>query len=258
MGTTIKRATGTLLTLVLLLTACGGGPSGEGGQAPTSSSSSPDAPVATDDGVADTAVPDTETADDVGSVTAATLEKLRSMDPEAMAAAHDHSDHAGHDDHDAHARHADLPNSVEPERIVIDAIGVDADIIDLGYEPDGEIEVPSDFAQTGWFTDSPRPGRVGSSVIAGHVDSRDGPAVFFRLAELEVGDEIEIHGEDGDVVTFEVTDKEQHAKSEFPADEVHRSTGKPELKLVTCGGVFDADERSYRDNIIVSAERVDL
>ena len=255
MGTTIKRTTGTLLSLALLLTACGGGPSAEGGQDPTSSSPSADAPLATDDEVADTEASNTEVTDDLGSVTAATLEELRNMDPEAMAAAHDHS---GHDDHHTHARHADLPNSVEPERIVIDAIGVDADIIDLGYEDDGEIEVPTDFAQTGWFTDSPRPGRVGSSVIAGHVDSRDGPAVFFRLAELAVGDEIEIRGENGDVVTFQVTGKEQHAKSEFPAEKVHRSTGKPELKLVTCGGVFDADERSYRDNIIVSAERVDL
>ena len=249
MGTTIKRTIGTLLTLVLFLTACGSGPSTGGGPDPTSSrppvDTSPDDDALSEE-VADAAV-------EAGSVTAATLEQMRSLDPEALAAAHDHSGHSDHDDH----RHADLPNSVEPERIVIGAIGVDAGIIDLGYEDDGEIEVPSDFAQTGWFTDSPRPGRVGSSVIAGHVDSRDGPAVFFRLAELEVGDEIEIHGEDGDVVTFRVTGKERHAKSEFPAEEVHRSTGKPELKLVTCGGVFDADERSYRDNIIVSAERVD-
>ena len=248
MGTTITRAIGTLLTLVLFLTACGSGPSTGGEQEPTSSpppvDTSPD--DAPSEEIAGSAVEE-------GSVTAATLERMRSLDPEALAAAHDHS---GHDDHDDH-RHADLPNSVEPERIVIDSIGVDADIIDLGYEDNGEIEVPSDFAQTGWFTDSPRPGRVGSSVIAGHVDSRDGPAVFFRLAELGVGDETDIHGEDGEVVTFRVTGKEQHAKSEFPAEEVHRSTGKPELKLVTCGGVFDADERSYRDNIIVSAERVD-
>ena len=253
MGTTIKRTIGTLLTLVLFLTACGGGPPTGGGQDPTSAPPPVDTSPASDD------APSEEVADaavEAGSVTAATLEQMRSLNPEALATAHDHSGHSDHNDHDDH-RHADLPNSVEPERIVIDSIGVDADIIDLGYEDNGEIEVPSDFSQTGWFTDSPRPGRVGSSVIAGHVDSRDGPAVFFRLTELEVGDEIEIHGEDGDVVTFRVTRREQHAKSAFPAEEVHRSTGKPELKLVTCGGVFDADERSYRDNIIVSAERVD-
>ena len=151
----------------------------------------------------------------------------------------------------------DLPNGVLPERVVIPAIGVDADVIELGSQADGTMEVPTDFAQAGWFRHGPRPGRVGPSVIAGHVDDRSGPAVFFRLAQLTPGDLIEVHGQDGHAVTFRVRGLEQHPKDAFPTERVYAATPGPELRLVTCGGAFDRDARSYRDNIIVYAERVD-
>lgn len=177
-----------------------------------------------------------------------TLARLASLDPARAAAAHDHSAH----EHRAVVH----PNGIRPARIVIDAIGVDADVIDLGLNPDGTMEVPTDFAQAGWFTPGVPPGRVGPAIIAGHVDSRSGPAVFFRLTELEVGDEIRVLDPDGEEVVFAVRAMEQHAKDAFPTDRVYRATQGPELRLITCGGVFDRDERSYRDNIIVYAERI--
>ena len=239
----------TLITALavgsLLASACG---AVDGGESDPGVATTP--PSASDDGAI-------AEAEDAGDVTAATIEQLRSLDPEVLTGAHDH-DGEGHEHHD-HDRSElfDLPSSVEPERIVIPTIGVDADVIDLGLSPNGEVEVPSDFDQAGWFDETPRPGRVGVSVITGHVDSRSGPAVFFRLAELATGDRIEVHGTDGEVVEFEMREASQHAKSEFPVEDVFRSSDRPELILVTCGGVFDEQERSYRDNIIVTAERVD-
>jgi sortase (surface protein transpeptidase) len=189
-------------------------------------------------------------SDDV-SVTGTTLQRMRSMDPDVLAGAHDHGDHADH------ARR-DHPNGVDPERIVIPAIGVDAEVIDLGLQPDGTMEVPTDFAQAGWFDRGPRPGRVGPAVIAGHVDDRSGPAVFYDLAELRPGDHIEVHGADGVVVTFAVRETQQHPKDAFPTEAVYGGTPGAELRLITCSGEFDTDERSYRDNTIVFAERVDV
>lgn len=185
-----------------------------------------------------------------------TLATIRAMDPDRLTGLHDHDEH---DDHGDHAAEADggRPSGVDPERIVIDALDVDADVIDLGIETDGRMEVPTDFDQAGWFTPGPRPGRVGPAVIAGHVDSRSGPAVFYRLTELEPGDEIEVHGEDGEVVTFAVSELEQHPKDEFPTERVYAGTPGAELRLITCGGVFDTDERSYRDNVIAYADRID-
>ncbi|WP_083441528.1 class F sortase [Nitriliruptor alkaliphilus] len=188
-----------------------------------------------------------------GATTAATLERMRSMDPAVLARAHDHSDH----EHEGHHAPRDHPNGVDPERLVIPAIDVDADVLRLGLEDDGAMEVPQDFAQAGWFDRGPKPGRVGPAVIAGHVDDRSGPAVFFRLSELEPGDLIEVHGEDGEIVTFAVRETQQHPKDAFPTEAVYSGTPGSELRLITCSGEFDRGERSYRDNTIVFAERVD-
>lgn len=182
--------------------------------------------------------------------TEATLQRMRSMDPDVLAGAHDHDDHADH-------ASRDHPNGIDPERIVIPTIDVDADVIDLGLQPDGTMEVPTDFAQTGWFARGPKPGRVGPAVIAGHVDDRSGPAVFHDLPDLAPGDLIEVHDADGEVVTFAVRETQQHPKDAFPTDEVYGGTPGSELRLITCSGEFDRGERSYRDNTIVFAERVD-
>ena len=148
------------------------------------------------------------------------------------------------------------PPGVEPDRIRIPAIGVDATVDDMGLTDDGGIEVPEVFADAGWWTYSPRPGRVGASAILGHVDSKSGPAVFFRLTDLRPGDEIHVDGVDGRTVTFAVRAVEQHPKASFPSEKVFGATPTPTLRLITCGGAFDSNTGHRLDNIVVFADRV--
>ena len=148
------------------------------------------------------------------------------------------------------------PPGVEPDRIRIPAIGVDATVDDMGLTDDGGIEVPEVFADAGWWTYSPRPGRVGASAILGHVDSKSGPAVFFRLTDLRPGDEIHVDGVDGRTVTFAVRAVEQHPKASFPSEKVFGATPTPTLRLITCGGAFDSNAGHHLDNIVVFADRV--
>lgn len=148
------------------------------------------------------------------------------------------------------------PDGVLPARIRIPAIDVDAIVGSLGLHDDGSIEVPTDFSATGWWTYSPRPGRVGTSVILGHVDSKTGPAVFFRLKDLRPGDRIMVAGEAGDTVTFAVDHVEQHPKADFPTQHVFGATPEPSLRLITCGGAFDAAWGHHLDNLVVFADRV--
>jgi hypothetical protein len=143
-----------------------------------------------------------------------------------------------------------------PVRVLISSIGVDADVIDLGLRKDGTLEVPSDFAQTGWYTGRSVPGNVGPSVVVGHVDSKKGPAVFYRLRDLDAGDTIEIHRSDGMVAMFRVSESELVDKDGFPTDRVYGSTAEPTLRLITCGGSFDRSAGSYRGNLIVFAEHL--
>lgn len=140
-----------------------------------------------------------------------------------------------------------------PVGIRIPAIGVDASMIPLGLRADRSIEVPEDFAQTGWWADGPEPGEPGPAVVLGHVDSRSGPAVFFDLRNLQPGDEVVIDRADGTSVVYQVDRLEQHPKDDFPTDAVYGPTSDVQLRLVTCGGEFDRSVRSYDDNIVVFA-----
>lgn len=145
-------------------------------------------------------------------------------------------------------------SAAEPRWIRIPAIDVAADTIPLGIRADGAIEVPQDYAKTGWWVDGPEPGEPGPAVVLGHVDSVDGPAIFSRLPDLSIGDAVHIDRTDGTTVSYRVDRIEQHPKDDFPTEAVYGG-GEDEsvLRLVTCGGEFDRGERSYVDNIIVFA-----
>jgi sortase (surface protein transpeptidase) len=140
-----------------------------------------------------------------------------------------------------------------PVRIGIPAVGVSSPLDRLGRARDRTVQVPSRWERAGWYTPGTRPGDPGSAVILGHVDSKRGPAVFYRLRELRRGDLVEVARADGSSVRFAVERVEQYDKRRFPTDEVYYPTLTPELRLVTCGGTFDATAGHYRSNIIVFA-----
>ena len=148
-----------------------------------------------------------------------------------------------------------LPPS-PPVRVEIPAIGVSSSLVRLGLNLDRTMEVPGDFQVAGWFTGAPQPGQLGPAVIAGHVDSRTGPAVFYRLRDLRPGDQIRVVRADRRVVRFKVDSLASYPKQSLPPDAVYGATTTPALRLITCAGSFDRSSRSYRDNLVVSATRV--
>ncbi len=156
------------------------------------------------------------------------------------------------------ARLADLAASpvVPPARIALPSLGLDAPIVPVGVEPDGQMEVPGDVGEVGWYRHGPASqDGSGSMVLAGHVDSRtEGRGVFFDLRRLAPGDEVRVVDADGTRTTWVVTGRSTIAKPEVPLEELFRRDGPPRLVLVTCGGDFDADRGSYRSNVVVIAE----
>ena len=93
----------------------------------------------------------------------------------------------------------------DPARIDIPAVGIASDLVPLGFNADGSMQVPKRFAEAGWFADGPNPGETGPAVIAGHVDSTRGPAVFYRLKDLQAGNDIVVTRVDGTTANFRVT-----------------------------------------------------
>jgi sortase (surface protein transpeptidase) len=140
-----------------------------------------------------------------------------------------------------------------PVRVRVPAIGVDSELLRLGTDASGVLVPPGDYARAGWFAEGAVPGDVGPAVVAGHVDSVDGPAVFHRLPDLAPGDEVLVDRADGTTVRFTVTGVGRYPKSEFPTEAVYGPTPRAELRLVTCGGDFDRARRSYLDNVVVTA-----
>jgi sortase (surface protein transpeptidase) len=140
-----------------------------------------------------------------------------------------------------------------PVRVEIPRIAVASSLERLGRAPDRTVQVPSDWNVAGWYASGPRPGDPGSAVILGHVDSKRGPAVFFRLHQLRRGDAITITRADGSSVRFVVERIEQYPEDRFPTDAVYYPTLTPALRLVTCGGQFDHATGHYRSNMIVFA-----
>ena len=141
-----------------------------------------------------------------------------------------------------------------PLTLRIPEVGIDTPLIPLGLNPDNTLEVPKDFALAGWYVHRSVPGEPGPSIIAGHVDSKRGPAVFYRLRDLGPGATIEVARSDGSIAKFTVVAKEQHDKDNFPTARVYGPTDSPELRVITCGGTFDRTVGHYNDNVIVFAE----
>lgn len=142
-----------------------------------------------------------------------------------------------------------------PVSISAPTIGLSAQITDLGKEANGELQVPTGEpgSPAGWYRDSPAPGQPGSSIILGHVNSTTGPVgLFYRLHEMQPGQQFATGMADGTTKTFTVDKVDIYHKSSFPTVEVYRNADRPEVRLITCGG-YDKASNQYLDNTVVYA-----
>ena len=146
-----------------------------------------------------------------------------------------------------------------PLQLVIPAIGVSTDLLQLGLNPDHSVQVPplSRHSEAGWYKYSPTPGQLGPAVILGHVDSAEyGPAVFFRLGALRPGNTLSITRADHTAAVFRIDRVVSYPKDHFPTLQVYGNTGNAALRLITCGGKFDFTTRNYESNIVAYASLV--
>jgi len=148
---------------------------------------------------------------------------------------------------------ATAPQAARPVWLSVPALGVRTRLVYLGLNKNGTLQVPASTAVAGWFTGSPRPGMVGSAVIAGHVDSRAGLGIFFWLRTLRPGERVYVGRADGTMAVFTVTAVRTYPKDRFPTAAVYGSVPDAELRLITCGGVFDRSLGSYLSNVVVFA-----
>ncbi|BDD76831.1 class F sortase [Streptomyces violaceoruber] len=147
-----------------------------------------------------------------------------------------------------------LPRS-KPVRLLIPDIAVDAPFTDLAIGDKGQLQPPpaGDTNLVGWYAKGVSPGEKGTSIIAGHVDTKTSAAVFARLDQLDKGDKFQVRRADGRSATFVVDGLETFAKDEFPSDRVYGDADRPEVRLITCAGDYDHKVKDYTDNLVVFA-----
>ncbi len=142
------------------------------------------------------------------------------------------------------------------DAIRIPALDINQSVIELSVFGT-DLQVPSDYADIGWWSGGPAPGEQGAAVVVGHVDSPTGPAVFYQLSGLARGDRIVVERADLARMVYAVQRVTLYERSEFPSERVYRTRGPSTLSLLTCGGSFDAEAGQYTGNVVVFARLVD-
>jgi sortase (surface protein transpeptidase) len=138
---------------------------------------------------------------------------------------------------------------LDPARVIIPALGVDALLIHAGLRENGSVELPP-YGLAAWYKLGPAPGANGPAVIFAHNDSKKGRDIFYHLGRLQKGDIVQVYGDDGPPATFAIDRVEVALKTEFPSERVWDFTDEPVIRLITCGGAFDRDSGHYLSNII--------
>ncbi|WP_368503811.1 class F sortase [Alkalihalophilus sp. As8PL] len=149
-----------------------------------------------------------------------------------------------------------INSSLIPTHISIPKIEVEAPISEMGLNEKHQMDVPEDPFEVGWFNRGTKPGNQGHAVLAGHVDSRTGPAIFFDLDELSIGDHVELSGANGEQLTFSVINTAVYPYDDAPIEAIFGYTSAKRINLITCTGEFDRVERTHRERLVVTAELI--
>lgn len=144
-----------------------------------------------------------------------------------------------------------------PVHISIPKAKVDTNIVEVGITKKGNLDVPNNYTEVGWYKYGKRPGQIGSTVLDGHVDNgAKVPGPFKHLRDLKVGDEISVTMSDGSVFNYRVQVSEVYDTTKFPGEMVFNQTGDEYLKIITCHGKYVASKKTYDKRLIVTAVRV--
>ena len=141
-------------------------------------------------------------------------------------------------------------------RLKIPSIRVDTAVEHAGLTTQGAMIAPKGPASTSWFDLGPRPGEIGSAVIAGHYGWKNGRrAVFDNLYKLKKGDKLSVEDEKGIITTFVVREIRKYDPKANASSVFSSSDGRAHLNLITCGGVWNKAKKSYSDRLVVFTDK---
>jgi sortase (surface protein transpeptidase) len=146
---------------------------------------------------------------------------------------------------------------MQPVRIQIPALQVDASVIAVSVTSSGALQVPENVTQAAWYQDGSAPGQRGTSIIAAHVDFAGKLGLFSTLHTLKQGDVIIVTDYSHHIHRYSAVTGRLFPKSD--PSTVHSlaaaasKPGLPQLALITCGGALNSAKHSYYDNFVLLA-----
>ncbi|MCM2576300.1 class F sortase [Streptomyces meridianus] len=149
------------------------------------------------------------------------------------------------------------PGEAAPSRVRIPRVGLEAEVVSVGLGANGDVAVPGDPAQVGWYRRGPAPGdRTGSAVLAGHVDSEtDRLGALAALYDVRAGDPVTVERKRGKPLRYQVVARQLVPRDRLP-EHLFRADGPPVLTLITCAPPYDREQGGYQNNLVVSARPV--
>ncbi|WP_456273558.1 class F sortase [Bacillus sp. AK031] len=145
---------------------------------------------------------------------------------------------------------------VTPKKITIPAIEMTAQVMKVGVKENGEMEVPENINEVGWYEPGAKPGGSGNAVLAGHLDGKGMPGAFYRLSDLKRGDSVVIEGEKGEKLTFQVLGVQSYFTNDAPLESIFGYQADSRLNLITCSGNFDEGAHEYEERLVVYTQLV--
>jgi LPXTG-site transpeptidase (sortase) family protein len=145
-----------------------------------------------------------------------------------------------------------------PRYLIIPKLNVDARVLSVGVNTNGDLGTPNDIYDTAWYNESAQPGQPGATLIDGHIAGYTSPGVFEKLKSLNPGDQIEVQIGNGTTFTYQVVKSQ-----DYPANNVNMAEamtpvtpGVSGLNLISCDGTIVPGKGQYTERIIVFAELV--
>jgi sortase A len=144
-----------------------------------------------------------------------------------------------------------------PKTLIIEKFSINAPIEFVGLDSQKRMDIPKNVDDVAWYKLGPKPGQIGSAVIAGHYDKADGsPAVFWDLSKIQIGDEIKIIDKSNNEHRFRVINVKNFPYDQIPLKEIFASSDKARLNLITCAGVWNENSKNYSNRTVIYTELV--
>ncbi|PHG57741.1 class F sortase [Bacillus toyonensis] len=132
---------------------------------------------------------------------------------------------------------------------------VTVDILPVGLDSEGRMNVKDGLEIASWYKQSAIPGNKGNTLLAGHRDWNGELGPFQYLETIEKNEKILIQYENKESRLFQVVEKQEYPVNEVPTSVMDIQEGT-RVTLITCTGKFIREKGGYQSRVIVTLRLV--